>query len=196
MNLQVATQCPPVDPVVPAIEMATTEASANQVEIVDEKGVRCIIPVKIKEEPDHVYAVTTMVPEDAQGLPSVLEGAFGAVVPRECESCDEEDVTGCSFVSDGGVTGTDEEHLAEMEDRDIETVDVEAIQANVTTITQGLCMAADGYEQLNEKLSMVPPEHVISLVEQVPLPSLGPAHPGVTLALEQDGHHHILQLLV
>ena len=57
-------------------------------------------------------------------------------------------------------------------------------------------MAADGYEQLNEKLSMVPPEHVISLVEQVPLPSLEPTHPGITSALKQDGHHHILQLLV
>ena len=57
-------------------------------------------------------------------------------------------------------------------------------------------MAADGYEQLNEKLSTVPPEHVISLVEQVPLPSLEPTHPGITTALKQDGHHYILQLLV
>ena len=83
-----------------------------------------------------------------------------------------------------------------MEDKDIKTVDVEAIQVNITTITQGLHMAADGYEQLNEKLSMVPPEHVISLVEQVPLPSLEPTHPGITMALKQDGHCHILQLLV
>ena len=86
--------------------------------------------------------------------------------------------------------------LMKMEDKDIKTVDVEAIQANITTITQGLHMAADGYEQLNEKLSTVPPERVISLVEQVPLPSLEPTHPGITTALKQDGHHHILQLLV
>ena len=74
-----------MDPVIPAIEMATTEASVNQVEIVDEKGVRCIMPVKIKEEPDCVYAVTTMVHEDAQGLPNVLEEAFEAMVPKEYE---------------------------------------------------------------------------------------------------------------
>ena len=196
MNLQVTTQCPLMDPVIPAIEMATAEASVSQVEIVDKRGVRCIVPVKIKEEPDHVYAVTTMVPEDAQGLPDVLEEAFEAMVPKEYESYDEEDVTDCSFISDDEIIETDEEHLAEMEDKDIKTVDVEAIQVNITTITQGLHMAADGYEQLNEKLSMVPPEHVISLVEQVPLPSLEPTHPGITTALKQDGHHHILQLLV
>ena len=139
-----------MDPVIPAIEMATTEASVNQVEIVDEKGVRHIMPVKIKEEPDHVYAVTTMVPEDAQGLPNVLEEAFEAMVPKEYESYDEEDVTDCSFISDDEIIETDEEHLAEMEDKDIQTIDVEAIQANITTITQGLHMAADGYKQLNE----------------------------------------------
>ena len=116
--------------------------------------------------------------------------------PKEYALYDEEDVTDCSFISDDEIIETDEEHLAEMEDKDMKTVDVGAIQANITTITQGLHMAADGYEQLNEKLSTVPPEHVISLVEQVPLPSLEPTHPGITTALKQDSHHHILQLLV
>ena len=119
MNLQVTTQCPPMDSVIPAIEMATTEASVNQVGIVDEKGVRHIMPVKIKEEPDRVYTVTTMVPEDAQGLPNVLEEAFEAMVLKEYESYDEEDVTDCSFILDDEIIETDEEHLAEMEDKDI-----------------------------------------------------------------------------
>ena len=39
------------------------------------------MPVKIKE-PDCVYAVITMVPEDAQGLPDVLEEAFEAMAPQ------------------------------------------------------------------------------------------------------------------
>ena len=93
--------------------------------------------------------------------------------PKEYALYDEEDVTDCSFISDDEIIETDEEHLAEMEDKDMKTVDVGAIQANITTITQGLHMAADGYEQLNEKLSTVPPEHVISLVEQVPLTFIG-----------------------
>ena len=99
--------------------MATVYEDKHQIEIVEEDGVRCITPIKVKEEPSTLFAMIDLT--DRESLPDVPAEAFNWPVNIEYDSYSESDVTDePEYVPDDvPLKETDEEDLADMEDQNI-----------------------------------------------------------------------------
>ena len=71
---QISKQKPPMYEEIAKAEMATTNEDKHQIELGEDNGVRCIIPIKVQEEPSTQYAVIDLT--DKEGLPDVPAEAF------------------------------------------------------------------------------------------------------------------------
>ena len=60
---------------------------------------------------------------------------------------------------------TDEEDLADMEDKNISSIDVEQIEIAMKQISDGLQQAADGYNSIRKCLPVMTPEEVVRVIQ-------------------------------
>ena len=66
---QISQQRPPIHEEIVEIEMATAIEDKHQIKTVEEVGVRCITPIKVKEEQCNQYAVINLT--NKKGLPDI-----------------------------------------------------------------------------------------------------------------------------
>ena len=73
----------------------------------------------------------------------------------------------------------DEEDLAEMENKNINSIDVNHIETTLQQISDSLQQAAEGYDSLRKCLPTMTSEEIIGVIQQTPMPSLQQIHSGV-----------------
>ena len=134
-------------------EMATAIEDKHQIKVVEEGGIRCITPIKVKEEPSTQYAVIDLT--DKKGLPDIPAEIFNCPLKIEYDSYSESDVTDEPdyIPDDEPLKETDEEDLAKMEDKNISSIDVNHIETTLKQISNGLQQAAEGYNSLQKMSS-------------------------------------------
>ena len=71
---QISQQRPPMHEEIVKAEMATAIEDKHQIKIVEEGGIRCITPIKVKEEPTTQYAIIDLT--DKKGLPDIPTEIF------------------------------------------------------------------------------------------------------------------------
>ena len=141
-------------------EMATASEDKHQIEISEENGVRCIIPIKVKEEPFTQYTVIDLT--DKEGLPDMPAEAFNQPLKVEYDSYSESDVTDESDYApdDIPLKETDEEDLADMEDQNISSIDIQQIEIAMKQVSDGLQQATNGYDSIRKCLPTMTPEEI------------------------------------
>ena len=138
MYEQMSKLKPPMHEEIAKTKMATATEDHHQVEIIEESGVRYITPIKFKEELSKQYAVIGLT--DTEGLSNIPAEAFNRPQKVEYNSYSESDITDESdYVPDDvPLEETDEEDLAEMEDKNISCIDVDQIEAAMKQVSDGL----------------------------------------------------------
>ena len=135
---QMSKQKPAMHEEIAKAEMAIATEDKHQIKTVEEDGIRCITPIKVKEEPSTQYVVIDLT--DKEGLPYVPAEAFNWSLKIENESYSESDVTDkLDYVPDDiPLEEKDEEDLAHMEDKNISSMDVQQIEATMKQVSDGL----------------------------------------------------------
>ena len=151
MYEQMSQQRPPMHEEIVKAEMATVIEDKHQVEIIEEGGIKHITPIKIKEEPSTQYAIIDLT--DKEGLLDIPTETFNQPLKVEYESYSESDVTDEPdyIPDDEQLKETDEEDLAEMEDKNIRSIKVHQIETAMKQMSDSLRQAADGYNSHQKK---------------------------------------------
>ena len=192
---QISKQKPPMHEEIAKAEMATATEDKHQTEIVEEDGIRRNTPITFKEEPSTQYAVIDLT--DKEGLPDIPAEAFNWPLKIKYDSYSESDVTDeLDYLPDDVCLEETDEDLADMEDKNIGSVDVQQIEATMKQVSDGLQQAADGYDLIRKCLPVMTPEEIVGVIQQTPMPSLQQVHTGIQKAIKVDRETHVLMLLM
>ena len=179
-------------------EMKCAEVEEDQVQVedvVDVKGneVRRIIPIFIKEEPDHQHTVH----EPAHlppGMPKLPPNTTVSTLLNDEESYDKELTDSKEYLPDDAAfpEKADSSAVESMED-DIMQVDVGAALNEIST---GLEIAALGYTNLWALLPQLPVHEVPKVLESTPLVYMDPMPHPLIKALRDIGPEKVLDHII
>ena len=112
--------------------------TSTKSKIIEEGGIRHITPIKIKEEPSTQYAIIDLT--DNEGLLDVPTETFNQPLKVKYENYSYSDVTDEPdyIPDDEPLKETDEEDLAEKEDKSIRSIKVHQIETAMKQISDGL----------------------------------------------------------
>ena len=137
----------------------------------DGKEVCHIIPILVKEEPDHQH--TTHEPtKKPPGIPDLLPGAAVSTLlcEGEVESYDKEATDSEDYLPDDeNLPSEGDSSAAKSMEEEMVHVDVEAFDTALYEVATGLEMAALGYHNLCALLPQLPVHEVPKVLESMPL---------------------------
>ena len=152
-------------------------------------------PILIKKEINTDYA--TQVPFELGPGKDIFLFTDEERVPyadKPYKSKSEEETDDYSYLEDDIPIEVDSDSSAAlaMTDDDFETTDPTKIDQALQQIVQGLCQAADGYENLRDILPTVLVTDVVSIVQIAPTPYLQPMSKAAIQALQILGEEHLI----
>ena len=115
--------------------MVTASEDKHQIKIKEENGIKCMIPIRVKEKLSTQYAVIDLM--DKEGLPDIPAENFNQPLKVEYDIYSKSDVTDePDYVPDDiPLNETDEEDLAGMQDRNINSI-VHQIEATMKQVSK------------------------------------------------------------
>ena len=184
-------------------EMKCAKVEEDQVQVekvVDVEGneVRRIIPIFVKEEPDHQHTVhePAHLPPGMPKLPP--EATVSALLnDEEPQSYDEEATDSEEYLPDDAALSeeADSSAVESMED-DIVQVDIEAFDAALNEISTGLEMAALGYTNLWVLLPQLSIHEVLKVLKSTPLVYTDPMLHTLIKAWKDIGPQKVLDHII
>ena len=161
----------------------------------DGKEVKQVKPILIKKEINTDYA--TQVPFELGPGKDIFLFTDEERVPyadKPYESKSEEETDDDSYLEDDIPIEVDSDSSAalSMTDDDFETTDPTKVDQALQQIVQGLCQAADGYENLRDILPTVLVTDVVGIVQIAPTPYLQPLSKAAIQALQILGEEYLV----
>ena len=153
------------------IEVEQDEVQIETVINPDGKEVHCILPILMKEEPDHQH--TTHEPsKKPPGMPDLPPRATVSTLlhERDVKSYDEEATDSEDYLpNDENLPSEEDNSATESMEEEMVHVDIKAFDTALNEVTTGLEMAALGYHNLHALLPQLPIHEVPKVLESMPL---------------------------